>query len=409
MGLLRVNHLVFLAVLAFVLAATLVATPGASEFVSIWCFFCGERGLADALLNVVLFVPIGIALESCGFSWALAMGMALSVPASIEYVQFIVPGRYPSIPDVVANGVGTALGFAIWRLRHRWLSSTARSNWWRWLVATAAVTSLFLAEGYLATPSVPATLYYGQWTPNLGHLEWYRGRVLSATLGPLAIPEGRFADTDSARKLLSSGAPLEAVAIAGPSVPGLASLVSIYDEWEREIVLVGPDRDDLVYRYRTRASDYRLDDPAVRFYGALRPVQPGDTLWVSVNRTKSGLCLSVDERTRCGMGPALASGWGFLLYPRSIPNDARLLLNLAWIALLVLPVGYWSSKRLQAIAGGLVVLTGLAVVPVLWSLPRTRPVEYGAALAGLLVGHLVGEHFRHKSVSSPVIRSLQAG
>lgn len=76
-------------------------------------------GLWERVLNVLLFVPLGVlcALTRPGWSvlrWAV-VGMVLSL--GIEVVQgLLLPGRDASVSDVVMNTVGMVLGVALVRL-----------------------------------------------------------------------------------------------------------------------------------------------------------------------------------------------------------------------------------------------------------------------------------------------------
>ena len=74
-------------------------------------------GLRDAVLNIVLFFPIGF-VDRLGrghggaSGWARAFGMGLALSLGIEVAQLFAPGRYPSLADLLANATGAALGAA---------------------------------------------------------------------------------------------------------------------------------------------------------------------------------------------------------------------------------------------------------------------------------------------------------
>lgn len=77
-------------------------------FVTTW-------GVRDAVLNVVLFVPLGFVLQlgrprgrPVALAPALAIGAALS--GFIEIAQLFLPERFPSVADLVTNACGAALG-----------------------------------------------------------------------------------------------------------------------------------------------------------------------------------------------------------------------------------------------------------------------------------------------------------
>jgi glycopeptide antibiotics resistance protein len=88
---------------------------------------------SNFIANVVLFVPFGFfaagALDRRRGSPVrdiAILAVALLVSVSIEALQVFVPGRTPSILDVIAQGAGTVLGLIGWRLIRdeagRWLS-----------------------------------------------------------------------------------------------------------------------------------------------------------------------------------------------------------------------------------------------------------------------------------------------
>jgi len=98
--------------------------------------------------------------------------------------------------------------------------------------------SVVALTGVLLGPSFPDDTYYGDWTPRLGHLEWFGGRVLQASLGELAIPPGALAISSQVRRQLLSGAAIDGHGRAGPGPSGLAPLFTIADGHQREIVLL---------------------------------------------------------------------------------------------------------------------------------------------------------------------------
>lgn len=74
-------------------------------------------GISDPILNVLLFLPLGcFAVDPhlpCRRPWrrVAAAGLAGALfSAAIEFVQSGVPGRWPSLLDIAANGSGAALG-----------------------------------------------------------------------------------------------------------------------------------------------------------------------------------------------------------------------------------------------------------------------------------------------------------
>ncbi len=87
------------------------------------CLLCGSTGTANFLLNVVLFVPLGIGLRLSGMRRWTAWTLALLLTATIETLQFyVVPGRDSDLGDIVANTLGGVIGVIAVDTRRVWLT-----------------------------------------------------------------------------------------------------------------------------------------------------------------------------------------------------------------------------------------------------------------------------------------------
>ncbi len=103
------------------LILTLMPTSGTGgEKVHFFCVLCNIYTVPDAiarlpdiLANILLFLPLGIALgiRSNRLLFSVIFGAFFSL--AIEITQFVVPGRFPSLQDIILNTVGTFIGFHI--------------------------------------------------------------------------------------------------------------------------------------------------------------------------------------------------------------------------------------------------------------------------------------------------------
>jgi hypothetical protein len=375
-------------VVGAILAVTLFPVMGEETRPLRWCAGCGERGVAHVLLNIILFMPLGALLTLAGVprSWNWLSGAVMST--LIEGAQLFIPGRDSSVDDVLTNTTGTILGSLVAVAVLAWLRGLVRPPAAAMLAPAGAVLLAVAASGLLFQPSFPRDIdYYGQWTPDLGHFELYRGRVLRAELSSAALPSLRLADTPRVRGWLLSGAPLHVQAVAGPPVTRLAPVFSVYDGAQREILLLGLDRSDLVLRLRTQGYAWGFDQPDLRFHGAARTLTPGDTVDLAMWRERGRVCLQVNARRACGLGFTPGRGWGILIYPESFPEWLRRLVDMSWIGGLLFLVGFLSrGGRAGLLVRGGVSLLGLAVLPPLVGLLEPPPLEWVAAVVGLMGG-----------------------
>lgn len=384
----KLSRVIVAVSLAVIATLTLLPSPHSDTSNSFACVFCGELAMADAIRNVLLFVPLGLGLGLMGMTLRRAVLSALLVSGGIEFLQLFIPGRDASIGDVITNVTGCAFGFALIASAKWWMSPSPRLAGKLALAWTGLVLGTIAFTGYLLQPSFPQSTYYGQWTPRFGHMEWYRGKILDARIGSRFIRSWNLEHSDSVRSDLLRGAPIEILALAGPSVSDLASLFSIADEYQRRILLIGPDRDDLVYQFRTRAADFRLDQPELIVSGAM-DVTAGDTLNIKIWSGLKEYCVSVNHNETCGLGFTAGTGWHLLGHITHLPPAIKTILNAVWISMLLVPLGYWVRLTTTSGAGLVVLVSTLLLMPDWTGLLPTPMHEWMAALLGLAAGLLL--------------------
>jgi VanZ family protein len=385
-----IGWIVVLVAVAAIAAATLIPGGGPRAEPLSACVFCGERALADVLVNVILFVPLGVGLFLLGRRARSGLLAGALLSALVELTQLVIPGRDPSLGDIIANTGGTLAGMAFaWFVRELARLDDRASA--RLSIAAACDVALaVLVTGWLLQPSFPRTAYWGQWTPNLGNLEWYRGHVQSARIDGVEVRSRRIEKSAWAREALRRGGPVEVDFVAGPPVSRLAPLFSVYDEHQREIFLVGPDREDLVLRLRTRASGWRLHQPDLRAFGAWPALEPGvrDTVraW---SPSRGEWCLDGPAERHCGVGVTVGGGWGILYHVERFPRWLRSLLATGWCAVMLIPTGFLLRRRWESVTAGAIVILAFAGLPGIVGLLPTRGLEWAGAAVGLAFG-LVG-------------------
>ncbi|SJN40893.1 hypothetical protein FM104_11145 [Microbacterium esteraromaticum] len=66
----------------------------------------------EFLANIALFVPLGLLLVAARprANAGVVLLIGYSASATIELVQTLLPSRFPTLSDVIANTIGTAIG-----------------------------------------------------------------------------------------------------------------------------------------------------------------------------------------------------------------------------------------------------------------------------------------------------------
>src|SRR2546423_11761821 len=88
----RIGLIVILVSLALIAFATLLPEEG--NPVPSLCIICGTFGGVDAILNVLLFVPLGVGLALVGVRWRHAFLTVALLSMAIETAQLVaIPAR----------------------------------------------------------------------------------------------------------------------------------------------------------------------------------------------------------------------------------------------------------------------------------------------------------------------------
>ncbi|MBK8988854.1 MAG: VanZ family protein [Chloroflexi bacterium] len=191
--------------------------------------------LADIPRNVVLFAPLGFGLGGLLLArrWRLwpacwlALLVGLMLSALLEVVQAVALLRFPTVPDVLANGLGTAVGCAI---LYRW-----GGQMWGGVGRLAEgirplrtprrffiICLLYLAAWLALAVWLPTTTQLSNWDdqfPLIVGNEQTQDRPWHGVLGRLYLADRAFSDGEVARLLTGENV----MAVAG------ASLVAHYD------------------------------------------------------------------------------------------------------------------------------------------------------------------------------------
>ena len=372
---------------ALVLVATLYPMESTGGGGNIGCLICGERGLADAIVNVILFMPLGAAAALTGRSTLAALALGAALSGSVEFAQMtLIPGRDASIGDLVFNTLGAAAGVAIVRTSWWWLGYDRLRASRLSLAAAVIATAIIASTGLLLVPEMPDGTYFVMWTPVLRHLDPYDAPVRSVTIGGHHLPPGRIGEPTQVRELLRAGGPIRVVADVAAKTSRQAAMFAIYDDFKREVVLIGPDRDDLVFRVRMRSASARLDQPDLRVVGGWRDLTPGSEIAVTARRSGRNYCVGFGSQPPCSNGFSAGMGWALLFHIEHSPVWLQSALNVFWLAILGFPVGFWGRRRWESLCALSVLAATILALPAWVGLLDTPADQVLGGIAGIGLG-----------------------
>lgn len=362
--------------------AWLTLRPGASEdALGILCFPCGARGSADAVLNVGLFVPGGALLAALGAGFGAVAAMGFGLSTLIEVVQTQLPGRFPTVADIVMNGSGAVVGLLLFRLVKAGRFTTG--------VVVAGAGVALTVTALLGRGAVPAGPLYGQHTPRLGSWGVYEGAVVRAAVGGVEVPPGRQDDDAPLRAAVRHSQPLEVEFRVGPPPARWSPVFAVFSEEQEEVIFVAARGDDLFVRMRSLAGQLHFNEPSFLVEGALAGLPEGEPTTVRVERGRTGFCVATPVREECRLDASPVEGWRLLYTDLRAPGPWPLFTGfyVALVVALLLVVG---TPRSAAVAtAGLVTLAAVLAL-----LTSSAPPEPVGVAGGIVVGLLVGAGVR---------------
>ena len=406
----RTIHLALVGgVILFILLATLGRTelppPGVRNID--WCFSCGSQWGIDFVLNIVLFVPLGLALRFARVARRRAFLIVVATTLAIELTQLLIPGRITSTGDLLANAIGGIGGYELAAFLWAIVAPTARQAGGFALASGVAVPAILGMTLWLFGPAPTEHFYWGQFAPTLGQFVKFHGRVVEASVGEEPLRNGRLANSAAVRqRLREDGTVVRAVVVPGTPTPALAPAVSIFDGRHNEIMLLGRDGDDLVFRRRSRAMELGLRTPSITVWNAYR-LGSGDPerQLVRLAGTVRGYSISAEARADTASASRTihfrhTHGWAYLMPFEHLYTPGAPRFTTIWLAMLFSPLGYYAAHAVVRLRGlvarlgvaawvAIVAGVSLVAVPAAADLAPATPWEWRGAAYGIATGALL--------------------
>jgi hypothetical protein len=406
----RIGTVVSIGSVGAILLATLIPASGQTPD-SHLCLVCGTSGGVDFILNVLLFIPLGVGLALSGVPWKRAALTACALSLTVETTQFFfISGRDATLGDVVTNTIGGIVGYELTRNLRIWLQPApgiAAILCLGWCAVWLAIQSV---SSFAFAVSEPDSKYYGQIARQLRDFAVFPGRELDASIGDLAITDTELRNTESIRARLLDGAIVAVTVQPGGVTSNIAPILRVADNEEREILLLAQDKRDLVFGVRTGAAILRFRPPFFAMMDAFpsgagnRNSSAAGALalsgryngWEAQLTAREG---SMTHGRRVSVSSSL--GWTLALPFQWFIEDTRTeqVVSMVWMACLLVPLGYWGAhitrtidRRANALVVALcfaavgILVGGLVLVRHTFGLPADPIGDWIASVSGILVG-----------------------
>jgi hypothetical protein len=379
-----------------------------------WCLTCGGQTL-DAVLNVVGFMPLGLALGRAGLSvWQAALfGLLLS--SGIESTQAsLVTGRHGELRDVVTNTLGAGLGV--------WAGSWIRILWRpagsaRLLVALSALAFVGVTSGtaYLLRPAWPPYRMHGQAGPDRPPHPRFQGRLEGFDVAGIPVPADRLrpeAEAPIRAAIQARRLEVRAIITTGPAAQTDAdgAPIALLVAGRRDLVRFAQVGRDAAFTIRSHGERLGLEPLYVRVADVFRYANAEVTL----KGTLEPDAISFEVRGPDGSDGlrvplTTALGWVFVSPIRGGLQTSHEAWSAAWLTCLALPIGFYSAmavgfdrdrwrRLVRAAAIAAIALTvGLALVPVATALAPSPPLHWFSSMAGIAAGALLGAWRNHSA------------
>lgn len=324
-----------------------------------YCVLCGEAGVADFILNLLLFVPLGVAAHALRLPQWRGFAFAVALTVVIETIQgmFLV-GRDGSLGDVLANSAGAVLGW----LLYPGLMQLGRPSHAFARAGVGVVLGLSAVTWFTTGIGLrPALSMAAPWVGQLQH-KWpghdaFPGTINAAEINGVAVPNdpldlpAMLRDSVELRITLTRTMPLPA---------RRASLVRIVDALGHPQISLTESGADLIAEVQLRASHWGFHTPEWAFRGAM--TMPAGKQWrVGALWTSDRVTMTIADSSGAhavtrSHPMSIALGWVFIHpFVRIVASNGRFW-NYVWLGWWFGLLGWLSgalSWRAVAIAAAL--------------------------------------------------------
>lgn len=315
-----------------------------------YCVVCGDGGAADVMLNILLFLPLGVALAALGWSRAHTLMIVIALSAAIEVYQgAALVGRDACLGDVLSNSTGGMVGWATYfGLAALWRPAPPIARRGVVIILTM-MTALWIATAAGLQPSLTeAYPWIGQPMNAARGPQPFPGTMQRATIDGIDIHNEEMAQHAPWRD--SIAIELNVTRTSAEQFRRGIVLLRIVDTARNVQVAMDQKGDDAWLRLRLRAADWRLHYPRWQVSHAMRmsPNIPWRFRWTWARDRFTIVNQPIDgpPSSPVTVPLSIGLGWSFIHPFVSTIDSNRLLWTSLWLAFWFGLLG-WLAGALQ--------------------------------------------------------------
>jgi len=381
-----------------------------SSRLPVTCLVCGDQGLQDVFQNILMLLPMGLALGLAGVPPRRAALLGLALSLFVEVMQLgVITGRDASLSDLLTNTLGTWLGARLAPYLGVLFRPGPRAARRLALGASVAWALLWAFGAWAIGNDAGHGGWRGRFPGDLPDAPALNGEALSATVNgaslgvvPRALP--RSVEGEFVRGRLA----IEGAVTVGPPIAWRENVITIIDIDSTRprgnnqlVVVLNRVRKKALLSWRIKAADVLLRTPSFNL-GPMFDVPAGGRVEFAIER-RGGVLRAQGS----GAGPAISTTYRLgpemlysILAPRSPrPTLAWAVESLLWAACLLVVTGYWAGRAGTWVPGAVAAVAVVAQVVVPWIFPVASQTLLGwtMLLGGLLLGVLLGRGVTNRS------------
>lgn len=399
----RLAGLVWLAVIGWV---TLRSAPDQAARVALlrWnCVACGEAGVADLFLNVVLFVPLGLAARGLGMSLWRTLAVVVPLTVGIEVTQgLLLTGRDAALGDVLANSAGGLAGWLGYPLIALLGRPSRTVSWRASAVLFTLTTTLWFASGIGLKPSLSDQVPLTALTQPTAETRRFPVTINQIEVDGAELP-GDPPTLAATRPGDSLEVAVELTRRAATLPAHSAPFLRIADAGRHPQVALSGHGSDLVAEAALRASHWLLHTPQWRFANALDiPLEQPVRLRLRWTHHNVSMQVGDSSGTTASARVSIALGWIFIHPFVSTIGDSARLWTFLWLAWWFGLSGWLAGGLGWRVSGAIAtahvgaLLAAAAVTDTPW-----HGDELLAALAGYAVAVAIARQFQRRTPANP--------